>query len=278
MKKVFLKSFLLTGLLITTGLNYSCSSDSDDKEDVQTEVLNLRVIAAVLDSDGNVLNVQDAKANTTQDYITVDGGFKHRVLIEDFTGAWCGWCPRVSHSIEELENSNNADIVAVALHNGDKLKFSPQEGNLSNNLWTKYGIASEERGYPFASLNRTAEWQATSGNAMNKSQVTALIKQSSKIGIKISSNLEATSGKVNVSFKFSENYTGLKYVVYVVQDGIVLSQTNYTSNYNGEDKIKEFKHNAVTKATNDVLGSTIETSTSGSEFNSGDLNFTYKQF
>ncbi len=242
---------------------------------------NMRVIVAVFDNNGNALNVQDADGNTTKDYVMAGAGYQHRVLIEDFTGAWCGWCPRVSHSIETLETENNDKIVAVALHNGDKLAFSKQ-GVLGNSLWEKFGVPTNQRGYPFAVINREVEWQAVNGNNMNLNQVLSKAAASSNIGIKITSNLESTSGSVNVSFKFAASYTSeLKYVVYIVQDGIVLAQENYTTNYGGAGKKPNFIHNSVAKATTgDIFGVVIpsdQTST-GNEFNTGQLNITYKKF
>src|SRR5690606_5774879 len=113
------------------------------------------------------------------------------------------------------------------------------------------GIPTGERGYPFAVLNRSEQWDAKSGNAMKTDQVLALAKASSEVGIKISSELGTTSGKINVSFKFADGApTELKYVVYVVEDGIVLKQSNYTSNYGGKGNKNDFVHNEVAKAVN----------------------------
>lgn len=281
MKKLFLLSTIaLSSFFI------SCS-DSDKKEDGGQEVptnpqRKLKVVVAVLDSNGNAINVQQADANTTKDYVMVGSKFQHRVLIEDFTGAWCGWCPRVTASIEELEKSNADKIVPVALHNGDKLAFSPYERTLSDALWTKFGIPTTERGYPFAVLNRSEQWDAKSGNAMKTDQVLALAKADSEVGIKISSQLEATSGKINVSFKFANGVpTELKYVVYVVESGIVLKQSNYTSNYGGKGNKDEFVHNEVAKAVNgDVMGVTIPSDKigAGKEFATGDISVSYKEF
>lgn len=283
-----MKKILLLSTIAFSSLFMSCSDNSDTpkeqpgEETPTTPQRKLKVVVAVLDADGNAINVQQADANTTKDYVMAGTKFQHRVLIEDFTGAWCGWCPRVTFSIEELEKNNNEKIVPVALHNGDKLAFSPYEGTLSEALWTKFGIPKEERGYPFAVLNRSVEWEAKSGNAMKTDQALALAKESSEIGIKISSTLESTSGKVNVSFKFAEGVpTGLKYVVYIVDNGIVLKQSNYTSNYGGKGNKPEFVHNAVAKAINgDVMGTAIPSDkiVAGQEFNTGDINLTYKAF
>ena len=42
------------------------------------------------------------------------GYFKKRVLIEDYTGTWCGNCTRVSHAIEEVKLlTDKAVTVAI---------------------------------------------------------------------------------------------------------------------------------------------------------------------
>lgn len=257
-----------------------CSSDETSKEET-TEKSKLKVVVAVLNANGEAINVQQAEANTTKDYVMVGTKFQHKVLIEDFTGAWCGWCPRVTFSIEELEKANADKFVPVALHNGDKMAFAPQS-TLSTALWEKFGIPSNQRGYPFAVLNRAEEWEAASGNAMKPAQATALVKADSEVGIKISSNLADTSGKINVSFKFANGIaTDLKYVVYVVQDGIVLKQSNYTTNFGGKGDKPDFVHNAVAKAINgDVMGTVIPADkiVAGSEYSADEISVTYKKF
>lgn len=281
-----MKKLLFLSAIAFSSMFTACSSDdSSPKTEEDSSQPKKRVVVAVLDNEGNVLNAQTADANTTKDYVVAGAGYQHRVLIEDFTGAWCGWCPRVSFSIEELVKSNNDKVVAVALHNNDKFALNPHQATLSEMLWLKYGYPADpkpddeiKRGYPFASLNRTAEWKAATSNTMNTNQVLALNKASSNIGIKISSELGDTSGKVNVSLKFNESYTNLKYVVYVVEDNLVLSQENYTTNYGGKGKKKDFVHYDVAKAVNNVNGVNVTTSSNGSEFNSGEISLTYKKF
>lgn len=274
-----MKKLLLLSTIAFLSMFTACSSDdSSPKTEEDSSQPKKRVVVAVLDNQGSVLNVQTANANTTKDYVTAGSGYQHRVLIEDFTGAWCGWCPRVTFSIEELVKTNNDKIVAVALHNQDKFAFTPHENNLYVAIANKIGVdISKGRSFPFATLNRTARWNGGT-NTMNEGQVLALSKPSSPIGIKIASELGDTSGKINVSLKFNEDYTNLKYVVYVVEDNLILAQENYTTNYGGKGKKKDFVHNDVVKAVNNVLGENVTNSTSGSEFNSGEINFTYKKF
>src|SRR5690606_36166407 len=89
-----------------------------------------------------------------------------------------------------------------------------------------------------------------------------LLKEGSPIGIKIESNLAATSGKVDVSLKFSQNINQeLKYVVYILEDGLVFRQANATAMY-GNNTGKpvwsmNFVHDHVVRATNNFLGEPI---------------------
>jgi len=277
-----MKKLLFLSTIALGGLVMGCSSSDDSPKEEENQSQKMKVVVAVLNANGDVINVQQADANKTKDYVMVGTKFQHRVLIEDFTGAWCGWCPRVTFSIEELEKSNGDKIVPVALHNGDKFAFSPHEGKLSTALWEKFGIPSNQRGYPFAVLNRSAEWEAASGNAMKTTQALAMAKTDSEVGIKIASSLTETSGKINVSFKFADGIaTDLKYIVYVVQDGVVLKQSNYTSNYGGKGNKPDFVHNAIAKSLNgDVMGTAIPSDkiVVGQEYTPAEINVTYKNF
>lgn len=277
-----MKKLLFLSTIALGGLVMGCSSSDDSSKEEENQSQKMKVVVAVLNANGDVINVQQADANKTKDYVMVGTKFQHRVLIEDFTGAWCGWCPRVTFSIEELEKNNGDKIVPVALHNGDKFAFSPHERTLSTALWEKFGIPSNQRGYPFAVLNRSAEWEAASGNAMKTAQALALAKTDSEVGIKIASSLTETSGKINVSFKFADGIAkDLKYVVYVLQDGVVLTQSNYTTNFGGKGNKPDFVHNAIAKALNgDVMGSAIPSDkiVVGQEYTPGEINVTYKNF
>src|SRR5690606_30741029 len=103
----------------------------------------------------------------------------------------------------------------------------------------------------------------------------------SPIGIKIESNLAATSGKVDVSLKFSQNISQeLKYVVYLLEDGLVFQQANASTLYgntSGEPRWEmNFVHDHVVRATNNFLGEAIAAGqTTSSEFKAT-ADLTYK--
>ena len=51
---------------------------------------------------------QNLKSNTEQVEVNqIPIEYKQYVLVEDYTGTWCGYCTRVSFAIEELKKQTN---------------------------------------------------------------------------------------------------------------------------------------------------------------------------
>lgn len=70
-----------------------------------------------------------------------------KVLIEEFTGAWCGFCPDGALIVEDII-MNQQNAIAVAVHNGDAMELSA--GTSINNFYNNLG-------FPSAIINRTDE-------------------------------------------------------------------------------------------------------------------------
>ena len=46
-----------------------------------------------------------------------------KVVVEEFTGAWCGYCPEGAEILENLATSNS-NVIPVSIHQGDAMYFS----------------------------------------------------------------------------------------------------------------------------------------------------------
>lgn len=169
--------------------------------------------------------------------------FVHKTLIEDVTGAWCQWCPRVTHAIElATSHATLGDkVIPVAVHYGDVMQISA--GNVLNNFFNVDG-------YPFAIINRGSTWESPENNKL--AQVYNSINQNgSPVGIKISSDLTNNGGTITASFKFNEGYQGLKYVAYIIENEVIRTddpQKNSTSFFGGISPNPNFIHNDVLMA------------------------------
>ena len=45
--------------------------------------------------------------------------FRTNVLVEDYTGAWCGYCPRVAFKLDKLWKSTDEKITPLAIHDNN---------------------------------------------------------------------------------------------------------------------------------------------------------------
>ena len=104
--------------------------------------------------------------------------FKQNVVVEDFTGTWCGWCPRVSEAVRLLKQETS-DAIVIAIHNGDAMQFS-QEGTIRQ--------AFNVTGFPTALINRQERW--ASPQPSNVAQVTGKMSRKSYASVAMESRVE----------------------------------------------------------------------------------------
>ncbi len=167
------------------------------------------------------------------------GDFEKNVLIEDYTGTWCGNCPRVAYAIE-LAKAETDNIVAVAIHTGD----DPYSFDASEALLDEMGIF----GLPTGRLDRTQTW-----SYLEPDHVSEAIDRTgfSTFGLAIESTQTASNINTNIHVKFSKTIeTELKLVVYLLESGMHHDQVNYTDYFEGDsvDPLVDFEQNHVLRA------------------------------
>ncbi len=188
----------------------------------------------------------------------VTGQFNKNVLIEDYTGTWCGNCTRVSYGIEQVLSKTDRAVV-VAIHNGrDPFHFAgfePLKDMISPN---------SDLELPQARLNRVITWTDPDTNSQDPLNLT-----SNNCGLGIAMNTSVANGMINldVNVKFAQNYSNLKVVVYVLEDHLIYRQTNYSNYYEGANYVNDFEHNHVLRASlTNLLGDAVSESSFGNIF------------
>ena len=177
--------------------------------------------------------------------------FNKRVLVEDYTGTWCQYCPRVSYAISQVR-LQTSDAVIVAIHRGN----DPYNFSGASVLENQIGLS----GYPTAMLNRSTEWSypETSTTAINQAlNLTTGINP--KLGVALETSTSGNTSTVNVKVKYGKSFNNLKLVVYALEDHLIYNQTNSTTYYGGSNPIVGFEHNHVLRAvlSSSILGETI---------------------
>ncbi|MCW4469334.1 Omp28-related outer membrane protein [Flavobacterium sp. MFBS3-15] len=171
--------------------------------------------------------------------------FVKRVLIEDYTGTWCGYCPRVAFGIEQAKSQSDK-IVAVAIHRPSSNPSSPVYDPYNYDTTELENTLGAE-GYPKGFLNRKTQWNFPEPE--NLAQVIGLTQGNNpKMGLAMNTAVNGNTINLDVNVKFAGDFSNLKLVVYVLENGLVYEQHNYTTYYDGVDVLEDFDHNHVLRA------------------------------
>jgi hypothetical protein len=184
----------------------------------------------------------------------VSGYFKKNVLIEDYTGTWCGNCTRVSWAMKQASEVSDK-VVQVAIHNGNDPYHFPGIAPLKNLILPNSPLA-----LPVSRLNRMEVWSFP--ETSNVQQAIDLTGNNTTIGLAMSSTVANGSINLDVKVKCLDDYNNLKLVVYLLEDKLYYLQRNYYSDlYNGVNPIPNYEHNHVLRASlTDILGEAIPNS------------------
>jgi thiol-disulfide isomerase/thioredoxin len=250
-------------------LTVSTNSGLDVTNDATFYVDNVAIDGNSFTS--NEIGIYTIKANyfgVESQSITVnfhDGSeinFVKRVLIEDYTGTWCGYCPRVAFAIERVaEQTPNS--VPVAIHRSSS---NPADANYDP---FNYDTSQLEllpqipAGYPKGLLNRIVRWSPLEQN--NIPQVLALTQgENPKLGLAMNASVANNTINLEVKAKFSNTFENLSLVVYILENDLFYDQVNYTSNMYGTGNISplvNFEHNHVLRlCVTNLMGDPIPSS------------------
>lgn len=174
--------------------------------------------------------------------------FQKNVLMEQYTGTWCGWCPRAIYQIITLEKTDD-EIVHVAHHLSDEMTYIH-----NSSLFQSFGFS----GVPTVHADRNLVWQG------NVSDITRL-HSPSRIGITLDVSGTTQMISANIEVKFGYDFTEeLKLSVYLLHDSLISTQANYYNTdpaspyYQAGATMANFVHrNVMIKSGTDMFGDLI---------------------
>jgi hypothetical protein len=147
-----------------------------------------------------------------------------RVLIEEATGTWCGWCPRGAVYTEQIDTVHLDQAIVVAVHNADPM----------TNAIYDAGIGTLIGGYPSGCVDRKSNDVDPTNFETTFSQ---RINDVSPADVGVSATFNSTTRQVDVtvSATFAADLTGdYRLNCILVEDdvtgtGTTYNQTNYYS-------------------------------------------------
>ena len=218
----------------------------------------------------------------------MDSAPETRVLLEQHTGTWCGWCPDGSVVMDALLEKYGSKLIGVKLHNGDAMVIQEE-----TDIGQLNGV-----GFPSGTVNRVVfnDGQGSSfmfmGRGTWEGAIDALLKQAAPVEVtlkySINPKTRELTAMIDASFFQSVN-DEVRFNMIVCEDEVTGSgagydQKNYFSNnsqypshpyYKLANPIVGYKHMKVARG---FAGGTWGTPNSiGTSANSGSkYSYTYK--
>ncbi len=203
----------------------------------------------------------------------VPESFTKKVLIEEFTGAWCGYCPDGAHRLENIINLNDGNVIGVSLHNGDQMAVGHTDylGSTYQNTGFPSGMVDRISINDVVSINR-GWWE---GVAMDQ------LTKVANCGLAIKSEVSGSKANIEVRVGFNASLAGsYKLSVYLIEDKVIGEGYGYDqSNFYDTDSnspfyqlgnpIVGYEHNhTLREILSDQAGDPIDSSylTSNGEF------------
>jgi len=202
--------------------------------------------------------------DTEPEFSEVPSIFTKKVLIEEFTGSWCGYCPVGALIVEDLMTENE-NIIGVGVHVDDAMEIEQ-----SNFLETTYQNSS----YPSGMVDRTPYDGAVSLNAGYWSYfVNNQLLMTSTCGLAMRSKVSGNTATVEVHAGFNTELDGdYRVTVYLIEDEVTGSgygydQANYYDSesespfYGLGNPIVGYEHNNTLRAVlSESLGDPLDDS------------------
>jgi hypothetical protein len=197
----------------------------------------------------------------------VPSTFTKKVLIEEFTGAWCGYCPDGAYIVNNLINDNDGRVVGVALHAGNPTGDA-MEIEHTNYLEATY----QNTGFPSGMVDRVTVNGSTSLNrGYWEFFANDQLLKTAVCGLAILSEVNGKNATVEVHAGFNSTLNGdYRLNVYLIEDGVTgegygYDQRNYDNTvvespfYDLGDPIVGYEHNHTLRAVlSEPLGDEID--------------------
>lgn len=180
--------------------------------------------------------------------------FTSKVLVQDFTGTWCGFCAAALIELNQKEEKFPGKLIPLEIHGGGSSSTSGDVFDFPDSAPFKV------EAYPTVWYNFDKNYEYFADQ-----DIATYVSNKIKTGLAI--NYDVSSGSVTVRAKSDKDLNGRKLAVYVVEGGLVGNQANYDNNnssspaYQKGDVIENFKYNNVARAalTGSPLGDLITT-------------------
>jgi len=162
------------------------------------------------------------------------------VVLEEFTGIHCGYCPDGHLLAQQLHDNNPGDIVLINIHVGSYAAPSAGEPDFRTSFGTAIDGQADVAGYPAGTINRHlfAGMQQANGTAMSRgdwsSASSLVLPEASPVNIWSEAIVDMGTNTVTVNVEVyytgSQTITSNKLNVAVLQNNVEGPQSGGSAN------------------------------------------------
>jgi hypothetical protein len=167
-----------------------------------------------------------------------------RVLLEQFTGAWCGWCPDGTVYMDSIMAKYPDKVIGVKLHYGDNMETV--ETYLLNSSY------AFNAGWPSGSVDRTLFYDSYYKDSVRcldrglwENAVVAELQKEPVVDVALVYYLDTNSRKLyaTVSADFLKDLSGdIRLNAYIIEDDVTGTGKGYDQNNNYSNNSKYPNH------------------------------------
>jgi len=187
------------------------------------------IVTTITNVNGNV-DADPSNNSSSNLFNTISQASPKKVLFEEGTGTWCGWCPRGAVAMNYMTTTYPNEFIGIAVHNGstDPMKLAA------------YDTAAGITGFPGMNVDRAVKNESVTQDLMishlNERKVLAV-----PASLVATGTISGTAVTINASATFRTNFANANFALGVIisEDGVHgtasgYKQTNYyAANANG---------------------------------------------
>lgn len=181
----------------------------------------------------------NGKTTSTKTFASIDvipSQYTQKVLVEDYTGTWCGYCPRMATIVHYLTEYSDR-IVPIAIH-CPGAPTDPWAYEFAQDMTNPANYNAQ--GQPKGKINRIYNLDQLQGTypcpndpTVYYPQFQSYLNQTASLGLAINSSLNGNNLSIQVKVGFATDaIPNARLVVNLIEDGLTHEQVNYYSGGN----------------------------------------------
>lgn len=181
-----------------------------------------------------VYGIYNGKTSAVKIFASTDvvpSAYTRKVLLEDYTGTWCGYCPRMVSVVHYLAEYSDR-IVPVAIHcqgaPTDPWAYEFWEDMANPQNYNALGAPKGKFNRIYALNQFEGAHPCPNDPSVYYAQAQEFLNQPANLGLAINSSLSGNSLNIGVKVGFAtDSVPEARLVVMLIEDGLKYNQVNY---------------------------------------------------